>query len=136
MKAVPPAHARCDDLGNRDVAFIGRNDANSPEPDAQVEVPGFGAVAFLEEVTYVGRFLRLVNVRIRPPSSPRPESPLRRWPFAVSAAARTPRAVLPVHLGSVAMTAVAIAVSDFGTSRASWRLRSGPPSTRRSNVLR
>jgi hypothetical protein len=45
-------------------------------------------------------------------------------------------APLPVHLSSVAMTALAIAVSDFGTSRASWRLRSGPPRIRRSNVLR
>ena len=41
-----------------------------------------------------------------------------------------------VHLGSVAMTAMAIAASDFGTSRASCRLRSGPPTARRSNVLR
>lgn len=51
-------------------------------------------------------------------------------------AAATHCAGLRLHLGSVAMTALAITVSDLGTSRASWRLRSGPPTTRRSNVLR
>jgi S-adenosyl methyltransferase len=35
-----------------------------------------------------------------------------------------------------AMTASAIAVSELGTSRASWRLRSGPPKNLRSAVLR
>jgi hypothetical protein len=53
-----------------------------------------------------------------------------------SGAARTHCAGLPLRLGSIAMTALAITVSDLGTSRASWRLRSGPPRTRRSNVLR
>jgi Universal stress protein family len=38
--------------------------------------------------------------------------------------------------GAAATTALAIAVSEFGTSRASWRLRIGPPKYRRSAVLR
>ncbi len=49
---------------------------------------------------------------------------------------RPHRADPPCHLGWVAMTALAIALSDFGTSRASWRLRSGPAKILRSNVLR
>jgi len=52
------------------------------------------------------------------------------------AATSTRRAGPPCHPGSVAMTALAIAVSEFGTSRASMRLRIGPPRTLRSNVLR
>src|SRR5262249_483111 len=43
----------------------------------------------------------------------------------------------PSHqVGSAAAAAPAIAVSEFGTSRASWRLRSGPPKNLRSTVLR
>ena len=42
----------------------------------------------------------------------------------------------PRHRGSAAVIAVAIAASELGTSRASWRLRSGPPKNLRSTVLR
>ena len=49
---------------------------------------------------------------------------------------RPRRRVVRAYPGWAAITALAIAVSDRGTSRASWRLRIGPASTLRSNVFR
>src|SRR6185437_4123251 len=63
-----------DEIGQRDVAAIKGGDLDLREPDTQVQVPGLGAAASLEQVNDVGRLVLIeadVNTQPVPPVQPR-----------------------------------------------------------------
>ena len=74
VQAIPPADSWGDEVGQGDVAVIRGGDLDLREPDAQVEVPGLGAAAFLEQVEDVRRLAWIeagVHAQPIPPVQPR-----------------------------------------------------------------